>query len=368
MDKVDKFDNLRKRYITPGDILAFSGRTKVARELSISAEEAHKKIHSRTFAYGLHRFYKKPKYVNPYFSYFPRDQIQIDLIDFRKLSKYNDGVHYVLAAIDIFTRKAWVYTLKNKTAESCEIRMRELLRDVGPFLPKAIMFDRGTEFINKRVSALLAGYNIKVILPNTESKAAYVERFNLTLQSKLYMHMTQNNTHRYIDVLPSLLHSYNTQKHVSLGGIYSPNQAEMDENIARVRFMQMERRGKHIQIGAKMKPKFTIGDVVRIKTQSGKFARGYDEKFSNEYFRVIKIEKKFPILSYRLVSLNVGDNIQGIFYANELQLVQGNIYPIENILKTRKRNGKKEYLIKWTGFGPQHNSWVKQEDMADQGS
>lgn len=357
---------LRKRYRTPDDVLAFSGRTKVAKELSTSAEKVHNEILSHNFAYGLHRFYKKPKYVNPYFTYFPREQIQLDLIDIKHLASDNDNIKYLLAAIDIFTRKAWVYPLPDKKATSCVTQIRQLLKDVGPFLPKTLMFDRGSEFINKLVQNLLEQYKIKVILPNTEAKAAYVERFNLTLQTKLYMYMTQNNTPRYIDILAKTLSSYNKQKHSSLGNIFSPDEAEKDENIAGVRRIQMERRKKLIHIGSKMKSKFKIGDIVRIKTQQTKFSRGYKEKFSDEYFRIIKIENKLAIPTYRIRSLNVDDEIQGIFYANELQVVKGDIYMVEKILKTRKHRGKTEYLIQWTGFGPHHNGWVKKEDLFDE--
>ena len=177
--------------------------------------------------------------------------------------------------------------------------------------------------------------------------------------------MTQYNTHRYIDTLPALVNSYNKRKHRSLGSKFSPNDAEKDENIDRIRYILMENRNKLIKIGNKMKPKFKIGDVVRIKTQPGKFSRGYKEQFSEEYFQVIKVERRLPIITYRLKSLNIGDEIQGIFYANELQLISGDVYFVEKVLKTRKKKGRKEFLIKWHGFDERHNSWVKEKDMMD---
>lgn len=358
-----KREQLLKRYKTAGDILAFSGRTKVGNELKTDGASVNRDLLSYNFAYGLHRFYRKPKYVNPYFIYFPREQIQVDLVDIKDLHKDNNGTKYLLTAIDIFTRKAWVYPMKDKRAITSVAIMRQLLEDVGPFLPKALFFDRGTEFINKLVQNLLKENNIKTILPNTEVKAAYVERFNLTLQRLLYMYMTQYNTFKYIDKLQHIVNTYNTRKHRSLGSIFSPNDAEKDENIDKVRYLQMEKRNKLIDIGNKMKPKFRVGDIVRIKSQPGKFQRGYKQQFSQEYFQVIKIDNRFPIPTYRLKSLNIGDQIQGIFYENELQVIKGNTFWIEKVLKTRIRSRKKEFLIKWVGFGPQHNSWVKAKDM-----
>ena len=37
-----------------------------------------------------------------------------DLMDMASISKYNDGYHYVLLAIDIFSRYVWTVPLKTK--------------------------------------------------------------------------------------------------------------------------------------------------------------------------------------------------------------------------------------------------------------
>lgn len=355
---------LLERYRTPGDIIAFGGRTKVAKALSSTSKRVNDDILSHNFAYGLHRFYRKPKYVNPYFVYMPREQVQIDLIDMTELSNENDGIKYLLVAKDIFTKKTWVYPQLNKKATTTLVSIKQLLADMEPFLPKKIMFDRGKEFINKLVLSLLKDKGIVVILPNTETKAAYVERVNLTIKKLLHAFMTQDNSDRYIDALPALLDTYNNRRHRSLG-IFSPNEAEKDINLEKVRYIQMSNRSKLITAGKKYKPTFKVGDVVRIRSQPTKFARGYKEQFSEEYFEVIKIERRFPFPTYRLKSLNIGDNIEGIFYANELQLISGSVYQVESVLKTRKVRGKKEHLIKWFGFSDRHNSWVKAEDLFD---
>jgi hypothetical protein len=38
-------------------------------------------------------------------------------------------------------------------------------------------------------------------------------------------------------------------------------------------------------------------------------------------------------------------------------------YNIESIIRERKRKGKKQFLVKWEGYGPEHNSWVHETDM-----
>jgi hypothetical protein len=55
-----------------------------------------------------------------------------------------------------------------------------------------------------------------------------------------------------------------------------------------------------------------------------------------------------------------GESIKGKFYEQELQKVdkRDDVYRVEKILKTRKRNGQVQYLIKWLGFPDKLNSWT----------
>ena len=44
---------------------------------------------------------------------------------------------------------------------------------------------------------------------HNEKQANYVEHFIKTIKSWLYRYMTENNTSRYIDILPQIVDSYN---------------------------------------------------------------------------------------------------------------------------------------------------------------
>ena len=60
------------------------------------------------------------------------------------------------------------------------------------------------------------------------------------------------------------------------------------------------------------KPKFKIGDRVRISKYKNIFAKGYTQNWSEEVFIVSKIKSTVP-LTYVISDLN-GEKIAGSFY------------------------------------------------------
>ena len=351
-----------KDYTTPGNPLAFTSRGGIAKRISKNSNKANREILSYNYSYPLHRVYKRPKYFNPVFSYSPREQVQCDLLDIKRLKEENNGVQYLFVCIDIFSRFAWVRSMKNKTAEVSEEVLSNIFESMDPLLPKSIAFDKGTEFLNQKVKRLLADRKIKIINPTSPSKAVFAERFIRTFKSLIYRYLTEKQTNRYIDELQNLVNTYNLRPHRSLN-FNSPSEAERDINIDKFRDIFMNNRRTTIEKGRQMKMQFQIGDIVRIYKVKRVFDKEYEERFSREYFQVVARDHSKPIPTYTVKSLNKGDIITGNFYANELQLVQGDIWKIEKIIKERKVRKKKQFFVKWLDFDDQHNSWIGEDDL-----
>ena len=143
-------------------------------------------------------------------------QWDMDLMDMVDLAKQNDGVKYVLVAIDIFSCFAHCQPIKTKKGEDVLQALKLILS--GTRKPNMIRTDRGQEFRSKDVNAYLKGQNIHHFYAlNTEIKANYAERLIKTLKHKLFRYMLKNRTQRYIDILQDAVYSYNRTIHRSLG-------------------------------------------------------------------------------------------------------------------------------------------------------
>ena len=82
----------------------------------------------------------------------PMNQIGIDLVDMQTLA-YNN-YKYLLTAIDLYSKKAWVEPLKNKEASTVVEGMDNILKRMKD-TPRSIRSDRGSEFIDKKFGELL---------------------------------------------------------------------------------------------------------------------------------------------------------------------------------------------------------------------
>ncbi len=80
-------------------------------------------------------------------------------------------------------------------------------------------------------------------------------------------------------------------------------------------------------------------------------------------FTVSKVLKTNPV-TYKIKDFN-DEEVTGIFYEQELVKFdkQDQDFEVEKILKTRIKNGKKEYFIKWKGYPSSMNSWIPDENL-----
>ena len=110
----------------------------------------------------------------------------------------------------------------------------------------------------------------------------------------------------------------------------------------------------------KKKPKFSIGDKVRVSSLRNTFEKSYTSNWSEQIFIIDDI-KTSNVHYYFLKDLN-GEKIDGTFYEQELlktNMKENNLYIIEKIIK--KVNNR--CLVKWKSYPDKFNSYVNKNDI-----
>lgn len=352
-------DEVRGRYTTLPNAESFSAPASVARQNNISRDRAAR-ILSRVEAYTLHRQFRKQKRKNPYFIYYLRQSTQVDLLDMQKLADRNDGYNFILICIDCFSRRVWARKLLSKHARRTVPAMKSILDEMGRQMqPDQIFADSGSEIKNNQMRRLLRSRDILLVHPNSEVKAGMVERVIRTMRGILSKDMTDRETFRWVDNLPLVVQRYNNAIHRSLDGL-TPNQAELDVNKNRVVSALRGHYFKSME-PANKKPKFAINDIVRVFGNYGnRFARGHEEQFSRELYKVATVYRRMPVVMYDLREVDGGDLVLGRFYESELQLSSDEELRL-HVLSRRIRRGVPQLLVRFRGF--REPEWIREDEI-----
>jgi len=240
-------------------------------------------------------------------------QMQMDLVDLTNISKKNRGYKFLLTAIDVFSRKAFVIPLKNKRATSVRDGIAHIFTNYPPV--RYVQSDIGSEFYDSSVMSYLASRRIRLFSTSSDTKCAIVERFNRTLKQRMFRYFTAKNTVTYINQLQKFVDAYNARTHRSIG--ISPNEVTY-KNQSKV----WRKHYHRYFIGfRKAKFKYEENDRVRISKLARQFRKGYLPTYTDEVFVIDERIATVPV-TYKL--RDDSDTVLiGSFYEPELELVLG---------------------------------------------
>lgn len=231
-----------------------------------------------------------------------RDTLQADLVEMIPYATENRGMKYILTAINIFSKKAYAQPLKRKSGEAVTEAMETIIQSLGHPI-KHIHTDRGSDFYNAKMHSMLKRYNIHLYSTFSIMKAAICERFNRTLKSRMWKQFSLRGTHKWLDILPSILADYNNTKHSTIRMRPNDVNALNEKELMLTAYnytQQHQRTGAQRRRRKKQKVKFNVGDSVRMSKYKHVFEKGYTPNWTTEVFTIRKVLHMTHPITYLL--------------------------------------------------------------------
>ena len=170
-----------------------------------------------------------PLYVQSYRPLYPFEHWQIDLIDFRRIAKYNEFsenryYNFVLVIIDIFSKFIYLYPVEGiydaveKTSLQMSNEICNILRKLflSGDIPKKIGCDN--QFNVKPFISLCNTFSVRPVfsMPHHPQTNGFVENKNKQIKGFIYYHFNRHHKEtgfKYYDILDHIAYSINNTKH-----------------------------------------------------------------------------------------------------------------------------------------------------------
>jgi hypothetical protein len=279
---------------------------------------------------------------------------QADLADLHQLKQENDGYSYIAIYIDVLSRFAFARPLKRKTPQETGASLEDIIAK-SDRKPWFLTTDRGLEYKGRAFEDVCKKHDIsRKDATSPDVKCAIAERYIKTLKSRIWRHFTRNKTQRWIDSLDLLVLAINNSINRSIGmppaKVTAKNQSEVREKLY----------GKPHR---KVVFRYNTGDMVRIAREKNKLSKGYWANYNEEVFIISKLLKNRSPATYKLNDLD-GEEIDGVFYSEEMVRVRQGAKPVKKIAKLKRSEWRKSELwhnVEWSG--PEADSWIRNDEL-----
>ena len=237
------------------------------------------------------------------FSKYINDIWRIDLAFVDKLASQNNGVKYLLVAVDVFfSRFVRVQTMKTKYAKDTLQAFKKMISRKNT--PEKLWVDKGTEY-GGTFKKFCKEKNIEVYSTMSETKAAFAERAIQSSKHIIYRYI-EDHGKKFNHKLPQVVSTMNCRVNRSIGK--SPRDVKNNVFLSILNNKPLTRYEKL---------KFKVGDRVRISKNDIPFRKGYKPQFTDEIFKISAISTKKPP-TYIIKDLDKGE-ILGKFDEKELR-------------------------------------------------
>ena len=317
------YSKLHTLYTSCQSPASFGSRASLKKYSNCSYEQVDNYLHKNE-TYSKFKQSKK-RFLRLKVQTFRLNEIwSVDLADMQQLARPNNGVNFLFVAVDTLSRFLWVRPIKRKTADSCRNALKEIISDIRnespnmqplfcratrgttavPGKPEKIWVDKGREFAGEFAS-FCQNAAIDLYSTNSETKSAFAERNIRSLKSIIFKYLHENSTDVYIDKLQSFVNVINSLvKRITK---MTPKQVQKSDEA----FLVSLQNSNAVQ-----KPRFKIGQHVRIRRKLDLFHRGYRIQFTEEIFEIVAVKTLNPP-TYLLKDANE-QLIEGKFYESKL--------------------------------------------------
>jgi hypothetical protein len=294
-----------------------------------------------------------------------------------------------------------------KSEELAKLMIDQVWKNHGT--PRTITSDRGNVFVSKLTRDMNARLGIvtqasTAYHPQTDGQSEITNKA-VELYLRHYVSYKQDN---WSDLLPLAEFSYNNNNHVSIG--MSPFRANygynasfsgtpsdeqylpaVSDKVEQLNEIQEELRNAMKEAQEIMKerfdkkvldtPKWKEGEEVWLNSKHISTTRP-TAKFSHRWLGPYKILSKVNTNAFKLSLPKEMQNIHPVFHVNLLRkfkkseiegqaqtppppvIIEGHEeFEVNEILNKRKRRGKVEYLVSWTNYGPEYDTWEPEQGL-----
>jgi len=266
------------------------------RAKALNSKVTHQKVKDFLSEQSTAQIFKRRtvKHHYPLIATYPFQRIQIDLLSWENENIIaNKRFKWLFSAIDVYTRYAFSYPIKDKTESSCVEALEKLLKDVEEVYPNARIdqFDSDNEpsFLSSSFKKICIDNGIKQnLLPVTEQHATgIIERFNRTTREWINKYKVAYNTANWVDVIPDFIHNYNNSVHSTIKttpalAVSNPERSQMDSYITN---QTLKANGQHFN-----KHEFEVGTKVRLKIKRSLFEKRTQEQFTKTIHTIIEFK------------------------------------------------------------------------------
>jgi hypothetical protein len=223
---------------------------------------------------------------------FPPDSFQIDVAFMSKYKSANRGITAFLLLVEVNSRMAFAYVLKDTKMETILASYRKFLQDVQD-KPQFVKGD--DEFSARKFVSANEAQNINVITGTAKDEhvtqgdpLGIVDSLVRTLRRLIEKRIAADDDPKWTSWLGQILDTYNATPHGSLGKGKTPEEVYEDHSAKHK--IWAAGAAHNMALSKDLAERFKAGDYVRVRLAKPQFTKGATQTMSLQVYQVTGVK------------------------------------------------------------------------------